>query len=146
MDKRIVFTNPDGSVGVIIPAPNSGLSIDQIAAKDVPAGCPFQIVDVSAIPADREFRNAWKLDGAKKLTVDLAKAVAIKQDKIRAERAPLLADLDVQFMRATETGDTAKQAEIAAKKQALRDATKNPAILNATTVEQLKAAKPAALL
>lgn len=145
MDKRIIFTNPDGSVGVIIPAPGVELTIQQIAAKDVPAGCPFEIVEASDIPADREFRNAWKLDEAKKLAVDMVKAVAIKQDKIRAERAPLLADLDVQFMRATETGDSAKQSEIAAKKQALRDSTKDPAILNATTVEQLKAAKPAAL-
>jgi hypothetical protein len=31
-----------------------------IAAKDVPAGKPFQIVDVSDIPEDRTFRNAWE--------------------------------------------------------------------------------------
>ena len=48
-------------------------------------------------------------------------------------------------MRAVEAGDTAKQAEIATKKQALRDATKDPIILNATTPEELKAAVPDAL-
>jgi hypothetical protein len=31
-----------------------------IAAKDVPAGKPFQIVDVADIPSDRTFRNAWE--------------------------------------------------------------------------------------
>ena len=31
-----------------------------IAAKDVPAGKTFQIVDVSDIPEDRTFRNAWE--------------------------------------------------------------------------------------
>ena len=31
-----------------------------IAAKDVPDGKPFQIVDVSDIPEDRTFRNAWE--------------------------------------------------------------------------------------
>jgi hypothetical protein len=31
-----------------------------IAAKDVPAGKPFQIVDVSDIPEDRTFRDAWE--------------------------------------------------------------------------------------
>ena len=31
-----------------------------IAAKDVPAGKTFQIVDVSDIPSDRTFRNAWE--------------------------------------------------------------------------------------
>jgi hypothetical protein len=56
---------------------------------------------------------------------------------IRAERAPKLEALDVEFMRAVEAGDAEKQAEIAAKKQALRDATDNPAITAATTPGEL---------
>jgi hypothetical protein len=31
-----------------------------VAAKDVPEGKPFKIVDVSEIPTDRLFRNAWE--------------------------------------------------------------------------------------
>jgi len=57
------------------------------------------------------------------ITVNMTKAVEIKKDMIRAERDPKLAALDVEFMRAVEAGDTAKQAEISTKKQALRDAT-----------------------
>jgi len=34
--------------------------IEWIAAKDVPTGKPFQIVDVSDIPSDRTFRGAWE--------------------------------------------------------------------------------------
>lgn len=79
------------------------------------------------------------------ITVNMTKAVEIKKDQIRAERAPLLADLDVQFMRAVEAGDTDAQATIAAKKQALRDATSDPAIASATTPDQLKAVVPTAL-
>jgi hypothetical protein len=79
------------------------------------------------------------------IKVNMTKAVEIKKDMIRAERAPILADLDVQFMRAVEAGDADLQAEIAAKKQALRDATKDPAITAAKTPEELKAAVPAAL-
>lgn len=79
------------------------------------------------------------------ITVDMTKAREIKRDMIRQERAPKLAELDVDFMRAVEAGDTAKQSEIAAKKQALRDATNDPAIDSATTPEQLKAVTPAAL-
>jgi hypothetical protein len=75
----------------------------------------------------------------------MTKAVEIKKDMIRAERAPILAALDIEMMRAIESGNTAKQAEIAAKKQALRDATKDPAILQAVTPEELKAAVPEAL-
>lgn len=31
-----------------------------LAAKDVPAGKPFGIVDAADIPTDRTFRNAWE--------------------------------------------------------------------------------------
>lgn len=56
----------------------------------------------------------------------------------RYKRAKLLAPLDVAFMRAVERGDTAKQQEIAAEKQKLRDITVHPAIDAATTLEELK--------
>lgn len=79
------------------------------------------------------------------ISVNMTKAVEIKKEMIRAERAPLLADLDVQFMRAVEAGDTEAQATIAAKKQALRDATDDPAIAAATTPDELKAVVPTAL-
>ncbi len=79
------------------------------------------------------------------ITINMNKAREIKKDMIRADRAPLLAALDVEYMRAVETGDSVKQAEIAAKKQALRDATKDPAIAAAQTPDQLKAVVPEAL-
>ena len=79
------------------------------------------------------------------ITINMQKAVEIKKDMVRAARQPMLAALDIEMMRAIESGDTAKQAEISAKKQALRDATQDPAILNAQTPEELKAATPAAL-
>jgi len=79
------------------------------------------------------------------ITVDMTKAREIKRDQLRAERKPLLEKLDVEYMRAQEAGDTALQQEIAAKKQALRDATVDPAIDAATTPDELKAATPAAL-
>lgn len=31
-----------------------------VAAKDVPKGKPFKIVDVADVPSDRTFRNAWE--------------------------------------------------------------------------------------
>ena len=59
MNQRIIFPNDDGGVSVIVPAAECGLTIEQIAAKDVPAGKPFQIVGVADIPSDRTFRGAW---------------------------------------------------------------------------------------
>ena len=60
MNQRIIYPNDDGGVSIIIPAAECGLTIDEIAAKDVPAGKPFQIVDVADIPSDRTFRAAWE--------------------------------------------------------------------------------------
>jgi hypothetical protein len=58
MNQRIIYPTDEG-VAVIVPAPECGLTIEQIAAKDVPAGKPYEIVDVSEIPEDRTFRGAW---------------------------------------------------------------------------------------
>jgi len=63
MDKRIIYKNTDGTIAIIIPA-NCGLTVEQIAKKDVPTGLKYKIVDVSEIPSDREFRNAWTIDEA----------------------------------------------------------------------------------
>jgi len=79
------------------------------------------------------------------IKVNMDKAKAIKQDMVRDERKPLLEQLDVDYMRAQEAGDTAAQQDIAAKKQALRDATEDPVILDAQTPKELKAAQPFAL-
>ena len=57
MNQRIIYPTDDG-IAVIIPA-DCGLTIEEIAAKDVPAGVPYKIVDVSEIPEDRTFRGAW---------------------------------------------------------------------------------------
>ena len=59
MNQRIIFPNDEGGVSVIIPA-DCGLTIEEIAAKDVPTGKQFEIVDVSDIPTDRTFRDAWE--------------------------------------------------------------------------------------
>ena len=58
MNSRIIYPTNDG-VAIIVPAPECGLTIEEIAAKDVPDGVAYQIVDVSDIPTDRTFRGAW---------------------------------------------------------------------------------------
>ena len=54
MNKRIIYSTPEGGVAVIIPA-------DTIEAcmKDIPEGAEFSIVDAADIPSDRTFRGAW---------------------------------------------------------------------------------------
>ena len=61
MTNRIIYQNSEGGVAVIIPA-DCGLTIEQIAAKDVPIGAPYLIIDASLIPTDRSQREAWTAD------------------------------------------------------------------------------------
>jgi hypothetical protein len=59
-DPRIIYPTPEGGVAILTPNPDCGLTLEQIAAKDVPAGVPFRIVEATDIPEDRTFRNAWE--------------------------------------------------------------------------------------
>ena len=59
-NKRILWQTEEGGVAVIIPTDNCGLTVEEIAKKDVPSGRPYKIVDVSEVPSDRTFRNAWE--------------------------------------------------------------------------------------
>ena len=61
MNQRIIYQTEDGGVAIIVPSAECGLTIEQIASKDVPAGKAYKIVDVSDIPTDRTFRNAWEM-------------------------------------------------------------------------------------
>jgi hypothetical protein len=62
MNSRIIYPNDEGGVSIIVPAPECSLTIEEIAAKDVPAGKPYKIVDMADVPSDRTFRNAWEVD------------------------------------------------------------------------------------
>lgn len=64
MQQRIIYQTDDGGVAIIVPAPDCGLTIEQIALKDVPAGKPYKIVDAADIPTDRSLRAAWAVDVA----------------------------------------------------------------------------------
>lgn len=58
--KRIIYKTQDNGVAVIIPVLNSGLTLEQIAEKDVPKNTPYMIIDVEDVPTDRTFRDAWE--------------------------------------------------------------------------------------
>ena len=74
------------------------------------------------------------------ITINLTKAKDIAKNNLRVERAPVLASLDVQFMRAVESGNTSLQTAIAEQKQELRDITIHSSITGANDVATLKTA------
>jgi hypothetical protein len=60
MTQRIIYPTDEGGVAILIPAPECELTIEEIAAKDVPAGKPFKIISIEDVPTDRTFRDAWE--------------------------------------------------------------------------------------
>ena len=95
------------------------------------------------VPTDRTFRGAWQFNGDA-VDVDMTAALAIHKDNLRAERAPRLDALDVEYMKALEAGTGA--ADIAAEKETLRNITDDARLAAATTPDELKALDLATLL
>jgi len=62
VNQRILYKQDNGNVAVIVPT--GELSVEETAKKDVPTGLPYKIVDVSEIPEDRTWRQAWDIDEA----------------------------------------------------------------------------------
>lgn len=146
---RFCYTNPDGVAAIVIAAPKEHLErvfgplTDQeyrshVLERSIPpdASDVQQLPDDWTPPSDRIFRNAWVVrDG--QIDVDMPRARNVQRGRIRAARKPILADLDVQTLRAVEQQDTGKLAEIVARKQKLRDAPADPRIDAAQTLEEL---------
>jgi hypothetical protein len=80
-----------------------------------------------------------------KVGINIKKAIEIHKDRLREARGPLLNALDVEFMRAVESGDKKLQEEIIAKKQALRDVTADKLFSKISDTDALKKVWPEVL-
>lgn len=107
MTKRIIYPTQDGGVAVIVPAADSGLTIEQIATKDVPANTPYKIINTEDVPSDRTFRAAWEAD------MTSPDGVAMGADAWFAE---------IERERQIEEAAARHKAEIAAQAAALIEA------------------------
>jgi hypothetical protein len=136
MTQAIIFTNDNGGVSTCVPT--GEISIDAVLTKDVPAGRGARIVNLTDLPRDNDFYDAWEMD-ATSVTVNFPKAVELTKKRLRAEREPLLSAQDVAFQRALESG--ADTTAIVAEKQRLRDITN----ITATTLDELRALKAGTL-
>lgn len=117
-------------------------SIDEVLElSQIPKTIQYSVLTQQDLPSDDHFIDAWKLVD-NKIIIDIDAAKTIQRDTWREARKPLLTALDVEFMRAVEAGDSTRQSEIAAKKQALRDVT---SIELPDTLEDIKATWPSIL-
>jgi hypothetical protein len=135
-NQRIIYTNTDGTVAVIVPT--GELPIEEVAAKDVPAGLAYEIVTTDEVPSDRTFRGAWVM-GDCCIDHDIDKCKAIGHDKRRAARAEEFAPYDEVIAKQIPGVDA---AEAEAARQAIRDkyAAVQDAVNAAKTPDAIKVA------
>jgi hypothetical protein len=75
----IIYTNSNG--GVSVCTPTGDISIEEVLAKDCPAGAI--IVDNSVLPTENEYFNAWELINGTVVVNETKKQAII--DKVQAE-------------------------------------------------------------
>lgn len=158
--KRIVYTQPSGGVAVVIPAAQEDVArvlpqvtsmtpdefVDFIKDRDLPGTATNILVcDETDIPSSRAFRDAWEQDTNNLIIIDMPKARIIHMNKIRGARVTIFNELDRDYMKAHEAGDTTELANIATSKQALRDLPTTFDLSGYRTPEDLAAAWPAEL-
>lgn len=133
---RIIYQNESGGVSVIIPT--GELSIEEVAAKDVPEGVAYEIVEDDAIPSDRTFRNAWVM-GDCCVEHDLDKCKALGHDMRRQQRAEEFKPYDEVIMKQIPGADATAAEEA---RQEIRDkyAQVQEQIDAAATPDEIKAA------
>jgi hypothetical protein len=136
MSKVIIYSNESGGMAVCVPT--GELPIEQVQAKDIPAGVQSFIVDRSTLPqAEDDFYDAWQQTNGT-VTINLDKAKEITKKRLRFARTSLLAAQDILFQRALETGSDT--TAIVAEKQRLRNITN--LVDDCTTTAQLRNLQP----
>jgi hypothetical protein len=152
MSKCILYTRPDGGLSVVIPY--ASRSIAEVIARDVPKDATgVTMHDVSEIPSDRSFRDAWQQHPTQVVSVDMSKARAIHLTRLRAARNAKLNAMDaantsvLKRVAAGSATDSERQtvAELELQKQILRDSPAGLDLSRATTVDELKAIWPVEL-
>lgn len=143
--QSFIYQNSNGGISVGTPTDQAlqTQTIEQIAAKDVPAGTQWYVVDSSSLPIDTAFFNAWVFTTPPNVVVDIAKAQGIYKQTADNTAASLSTPLTQEYMRLTaiEGDTTAVQAQL----KAINAAAEETAYLDATSVPQLVACWPSEL-
>lgn len=131
----IIYPQENAKLAVVSIA--TGVTVEEAIESSIPQGVEYSVVnDLGSLDDDYFEAFEYKDLG---IVCNITKAKQIHLDKIRAARAPKLAKLDVDYMKATEVEDSVKASQIAIAKQELRDITK---IELPDTLEEIKTTWP----
>lgn len=136
---KIVYTTSEGYLAILTPSQEliDSDDFEELLTKDIPEGVTTYSVEDSELPTQTTFRDAWKISGKNKITieVDLDKAKELTHQVRRQARALELKQYDIE----ATVPSLSEQAE--ANRQIIRDkyATIQDSIDNAEDVESLEA-------
>lgn len=93
-NKRIVFSLPDGAVGIVCPSRRFLASFDTeaqglqaIVFLDIPADAvDVEEVDVAVLPTDRTFRDAWRRPNGGPIEADMSIAREIQTKRLNVAK------------------------------------------------------------
>lgn len=58
----IAYQSDSGRLEILVASHQCGLSIEDIAKKDVPKGTPYKFISPADVPESDEYREAWTMD------------------------------------------------------------------------------------
>jgi hypothetical protein len=132
--KKLIYTNSDGGLSIIIPASKESLEVvlgpltdeeyvEHVRLRSIPEDAlGVREIDDTDLPSSREFRAAWcDVTPDLNIDIDLVKAKEVQLEKLRIKRNVKLQETDVLMTRALETGVGIEELKV--QRQALRDAT-----------------------
>lgn len=96
MAKIIVYKDNSGGIRIVNPSPK--FKLEYVISRDIPEGADYEILNRSALPKDKTFRNAWDLND-KKIITNMTKAKLIAHQIRRANRDKEMAPLDDQIAK-----------------------------------------------
>jgi len=135
-DIRVIYEF-EGKVSVMQPT-DSALkqkTLGEIIKRSLPEQVPYVITDKNALPSDREFRDAWKLE-QDRIDIDLNRAKDIQLSRLRKARDVKISALDGKQSELTSKGEDL--APIFAEKKRLRDITEPLKLANPSSLEEIK--------
>lgn len=129
--KKLIYTRDDGGISIVWPVPKAQLERTlgalteeeykaHVVARSIPDGKAYREVDDSELPADREFRDAWK-DTGSAIDHDMDKCRAM----LRARRNKKLEEMDDRAWRESRKPN-GQSGEVNTKAQRLRDIPADP--------------------
>lgn len=139
--KVIVQQTKEGKI--LITSISSETTFEQVL-NSLPKDITAFVTDSADLPQDAIFFDAWELDG-KDIVVNLNKAKEIWKARLRRARKPIFEKLDIEYIKALESEDTNESKRIVTLKKELRDITTSKELVNAKSIEKIKAYWPAIL-